>query len=103
MPRLTEEISMNQDVIVVILDETPKSKSGTFEDDSGKERAWTTRKQEARMEVNGYAFPYDVRLEEGTEPFKLGRYRMAVEKMVSVNKGAHVFSKYPVLVPAPLK
>jgi len=49
--------------------------------------------------VGGFAYPYDVRLEDGQPPYAKGRYRFAMEKMLQVNKGAHSLSKFTRLVP----
>lgn len=91
---------MNSSEIVVVIEPGDvRERSGTFIDDEGKERAYKTRKQAARLEVGGFVYPYDVRLEDGQAPFKPGRYRMNPAKMLTVNKGAHSFSKYAVLEP----
>lgn len=90
---------MNGEVIVEVLDGEVIERAGSFEDDSGKSVAYETRKQEARLEVNGYAYPYKVRLEKGQPAFKPGRYRMALHKMLKINNEAHGINKFPVLEP----
>ena len=92
-------MSINDEVIVEILDDQAKEKSGTFKDDEGNEREYTTRKQEARIEFGGYVQPYQVRVEVGVKPFPKGRYRMNLRKMMKVNNEALAFSKYAVLEP----
>lgn len=94
---------MNNEIVVVIEPGQIKERAGSFRNDSGETVEYKTRKQEARLEAGGYAYPYEVRLEDGQPAFAPGRYRMRPEKMLSVNKGAHAFSKFPVLeaIPAP--
>jgi len=93
---------MNADVIVEVLPGSVKERKGEFKNDDGEMVAYETRSQEGRLECNGFAYPYSVRLEKGQPEFKPGRYRLAVEKMLTVNKGAHNFSRYPVLEPVAL-
>ena len=88
---------MNHEIVVVIEPGEVKERDYSFKNDAGEVVEGKTRKQEARLESNGYAYPYEVRLENGQPPFKPGRYVMNVSKMLTVNKGAHSFSKYPVL------
>lgn len=91
---------MNLETVkVTILSTNIDEKSGTFEDDAGKERSYTTRKQKAKLEAGGFAYPYDVRLENGQQPFPLGEYLMDTAAMLAVNKAAHTFSRFPVLRP----
>lgn len=92
---------MNSEIVVVIEPGQVKERAGSFKNDAGETVEYKTRKQEARLEAGGYAYPYEVRLEHGQPPFSPGRYRMRPEKMLSVNKGAHSFSKFPVLEPLP--
>lgn len=87
------------DVIVEVLPGSINEKEGTFTNDKGEEVKYATRKQSARLESNGFAYPYDVRLEKDQPAFQPGRYRLALERMLQVNKGAHGVSKFPVLVP----
>jgi hypothetical protein len=90
---------MNSDIVVEVLEGQPDERSGTFKNDAGEEIEYSTRKQKARLEAGGFAYPYDVRLEKDQKPFAPGRYRMNPTKMLTVNKGVHGFSKYPVLEP----
>lgn len=85
---------------VTVLSNQVEERSGTFEDDSGKERSYTTRKQKAKVEAGGFAYPYDVRLEQGQAAWPVGEYVMDTAAMVGINKGVHNFSKYAVLVKA---
>lgn len=89
---------MNE-AIVEVLDGQVKERGGNFKGRDGEDIAYNTRKQEARLEVGGFAYPYDVRLEDGQEGYKPGRYRLALEKMLTVNKGVHALGKFTVLVP----
>jgi hypothetical protein len=86
--------------LVTILSADVDEKSGTFTDDDGKDRAFTTRKQKARLEVNGFAYPYEVRLQSGQAPYPAGQYVLDLGAMLDVAKGSHVISRYPVLIPA---
>lgn len=93
------------DAIVEVLDSEVKERGGNFKGRDGEDIAYNTRKQEARLEVGGFAYPYDVRLEDGQKGYAPGRYRLALEKMITVNKGAHALGKFTVLAPlsAPAK
>lgn len=92
-------MALNEEIIVEVFPGSVDERSGTFKDDEGNEREYTTRKQEAKLETMGFAYPYQVRLDKGQAPFAPGRYRMVVGKMLTVNKGAHAVSKFPVLEP----
>lgn len=94
---------MNSEIVVVVEPGEVKERAYSFVNDAGEKVEGTTLKQDARLESGGYAYPYEVRLEKGQPPFKPGRYVMNVAKMLTVNKGAHQFSKYPVLEPAAAK
>lgn len=87
------------DVIVEVLPGSVSERDGTFVNDKGESVEYSTRKQPARLECNGFAYPYDVRLEKDQAPFQPGRYRLALERMLQVNKGAHGVSKFAVLDP----
>jgi len=91
---------------VTVLQSEVVERSGTFKDDSGSDRAYTTRVQKARMEAGGFAYPYDVRLEDGQQPYAAGDYELDVEQMAQVNKGKLALSKFTVLrklSPSPAK
>lgn len=85
---------------LTILKADANEKSGTFEDDNGKERSYTTRKQDAKFEdANGFIYPFDVRLEDGQRPWPVGDYSIDWDAMVSVNKRTANLSKFHVLTP----
>ncbi|MCD9096530.1 single-stranded DNA-binding protein [Luteimonas fraxinea] len=88
---------MNTEVIVEVFEGDVDIRGGTFKNDQGEQVEYETRKQPARLESNGYAYPFDVRLEKGRAPFPPGRYVMDCGAMLSVNKGAHAISKFPIL------
>lgn len=86
---------------VTILKAEVEERGGTFKDDSGNDRAYTTRKQKAKLEVGGFVYPLDVRLEDGQKPYPVGDYTFDLDEMLSVNKGTLNLSKFTKLVPAP--
>ena len=73
--------------------------TGNFKGRDGEDIEYTTRKQDARLESAGFAYPYDVRLEEGEEAYALGDYELDVDRMVTVNKKTHSIDKYTKLKP----
>lgn len=89
----------NTDVIVEVFAGDVQSRGGTFKNDRGEDVQYETHKQEARLESNGFAYPYDVRLEKGQKPYAPGRYRMDVGAMLTVTKGAHGIAKFAKLHP----
>lgn len=89
----------DKDVVVHVLPGSVDERDGEFQNDKGETVKYSTRKQEARLEANGFAYPYSVRLEKDQRAFAPGAYRLAVEKMIQVNKGAHGFGKFPILEP----
>lgn len=88
------------DIKVTILNAEPKERSGEFEGRDGESIKYTTRKQSARLEVGGFAYPFDVRLEDGQRPYPVGPYTLDVASMLSVTKGVASLGKYTVLTPA---
>lgn len=84
---------------VTVLSVDVDERGGTFKDDEGKDREYTTRKQKAKLEAGGFAYPLDVRLDKGQPAYQPGEYELDVEAMVSVNKGAINYSKFHVLRP----
>ena len=85
---------------LTILKADANERSGTFEDDNGKERSYTTRKQEAKYEdAAGFAYPFDVRLEDGQKPWPVGEYSVDWDAMIAVNKRNANLGKYHALVP----
>lgn len=92
-------MSVNSEVIVEVFPGDVESRGGTFKNDKGEDVQYETHKQAGRLESNGFAYPYDVRLEKGQKPYAPGRYRMNLAAMLTVNKGAHNVSKFPKLEP----
>lgn len=90
---------MNQSNRVTITDATVNAREGSFKNDKGEDVSYSTRKQSAKLEIGGFAYPFDVRLEDGQKPYEVGSYVLDLEAMVSVNKGAINLSKYPTLRP----
>lgn len=89
---------MNEQIIVVIGDDPVVARQGEFEDDSGKTVKYDTRKQPAKIEANGYAYPGMIPLEKGQAPHAPGRYVMRTDKMFGCdNNGRYSFKKYPTL------
>lgn len=79
------------------------TKHGTFKNDAGEPQDYTTVIQKGRMESNGFAYPYDVRLEDGQQDYPQGDYELDVEAMIQVNKGKASLSKFTVLKKAAAK
>lgn len=90
---------MNNEMIVEILNADPDTKSGTFENYSGQTIDYEVKSQEAKLETGGFAYPYKVRLEKSQKPYAVGKYRLAIERMVEVSNGALRLGKYPKLIP----
>lgn len=85
---------MSDQAIVEVLDDHVHEKGGSFKNDAGEDVSYTTRKQDARLEVGGFAYPFSVRLEDGQAAYPKGRYRLAIEHMLQVNKGVASLSKF---------
>lgn len=83
---------------VTILKAEVEERGGTFKDDSGNDRSYTTRKQKAKLEVGGFVYPLDVRLEDGQPAYNVGEYTFDLDEMLSVNKGTLILSKFTKLV-----
>lgn len=79
---------------VTVLDAKIDERGGTFKDDSGNDRSYTTRKQKAKLEVGGFAYPFDVRLEDGQTAYAVGEYELDLDRMITVNKGVASLSKF---------
>ncbi len=90
---------MNNEARVSILSNVPKTKSGTFKNDRGEDVEYTTVTQKARLEVNGFAYPYDVRLEEDQSAWQVGDYLLDLAAMVEVKNNKIGLSKFASLVP----
>lgn len=85
-------------IVTVLAD--AKSKPYDFTDEkTGEKRTGATVGQAAKLEVNGFAYPFRVRLEEGQSPWPRGEYVLDLAAMLQVNKESISLSKYPVLVP----
>lgn len=92
-------MNREEEAIVTINPGSVNERDGSFTNDKGEEVKYSTRKQDAKLEVNGFAYPYEVRLEKDQPAYAPGRYRMALHRMLQVNKGAHSISKFPSLEP----
>lgn len=90
---------MNNEIKVTVLNAIVDERGGTFKDDEGKDREYTTRKQKAKLESGGFAYPYDVRLDKGQPAYPEGEYVLDVTSMAQVNKGVLSLSKFTVLIP----
>ena len=90
---------MSDAVMVEVLDDKVNERSGSFKGRDGEDIEYSTRKQEGKLEVGGFAYPFEVRLEDGQAPYPKGRYRLALDKMLQVNKGVASLSKFTRLVP----
>jgi hypothetical protein len=84
---------------VSILSSLPVEKEGSFTNDKGEDVKYATRKQSARLEVQGFAYPFDVRLEKDQRPYPVGDYALDLAAMLQCNKGSISLNKFPVLVP----
>lgn len=82
-----------------ILPGDAKTREGEFNNDRGEAVKYSKTTQASRVEVNGFAYPYDVRLEKGQPPHKPGEYELDLAAMLEINKGNHSLSKYAVLRP----
>lgn len=89
----------NADVRVTVLDATPIERSGEFDGRDGEKISYTTRKQKAKLEAGGFAYPFDVRLEDGQKPYPVGDYTLDLGAMLQVNKGVASLAKFTVLRP----
>jgi len=90
---------MNNEIKVTVLSANVDERGGTFKDDEGKDREYTTRKQKAKLEAGGFAYPFDVRLDKGQAAFPEGDYVLDVASMAQVNKGVLNLSKFTALIP----
>lgn len=79
---------------VTVLNAEVIERKGSFKDDSGQQREFTTRKQKAKIEMAGFAYPFDVRLEDGQAGYAAGEYELDVESMGQVNKGVLSLDKF---------
>jgi len=72
-------------------------KEGSFTNDAGEKVAYATRKQTARLEIGGFAYPYEIRLEKDQKRYEAGVYELDLAAMIEVNKKSLNLAKYPVL------
>ncbi|MBD8634472.1 single-stranded DNA-binding protein [Stenotrophomonas sp. CFBP 13725] len=82
---------------VTVLDSQVAERGGTFEGNKGEQISYTTRKQKGRIEVGGFAYPVDIRLEDGQPPYAVGDYELDIASMLQVNKGVMSLSKFTAL------
>lgn len=90
---------MNNEIVCTVLDGNPVERSGEFDGRDGEKISYTTRKQKGKLECGGFAYPYDIRIEDGQNPYPPGVYTFDVASMISVNKGVASLGKYTVLTP----
>lgn len=88
---------------VTVLSAHVEEREGTFEGRGGDQINYTTRKQKAKLEAGGFAYPFDVRLEQGQKAYPVGDYLLDMDSMISVNRGSLNLNKYTALLPAPAK
>jgi len=84
-------------VKVTVLKNEIGERGGSFKNDAGDNVEYTTRKQKARLEAGGFAYPFDVRLDKGQHGYPEGEYELDIESMLQVNKGVASLSKFTVL------
>ena len=82
---------------VTVLKSEIDERGGSFKNDKGEDVAYSTRKQKGKLETDGFAYPFDVRLQDGQPGYPQGEYELDVESMLQVNKGVASLSKYTVL------
>lgn len=82
---------------VTVLKSEIDERGGSFKNDKGEDVAYSTRKQKGKLETDGFAYPFDVRLQDGQPGYPQGEYELDVESMLQVNKGVASLSKFTVL------
>ncbi|WP_242878178.1 G5P family DNA-binding protein [Stenotrophomonas maltophilia] len=82
---------------VTVLKNDVEERKGSFKNDAGEMVEFTTRKQKAKLEAGGFAYPFDVRLDNGQSGYPEGDYELDVDSMLQVNKGVASLSKFTVL------
>ncbi|WP_312704146.1 single-stranded DNA-binding protein [Stenotrophomonas lactitubi] len=82
---------------VTVLKSEIDERGGSFKNDKGEDVAYSTRKQKGKLETDGFAYPFDVRLQDGQPGYPQGEYELDVESMLQVNKGVATLSKFTVL------
>lgn len=88
---------MDNIIKVTVLKNEIDERVGTFKNDAGDIVEYTTRKQKAKLETGGFAYPFDVRLDNGQSAYAVGEYELDVAAMAQVNKGVVTLSKFTVL------
>ncbi|MCU1084972.1 G5P family DNA-binding protein [Stenotrophomonas maltophilia] len=84
---------------VTVLDSQINERGGSFTNDRNENVEFTTRKQRGKLEADGFAYPFDVRLDKGQPGYQAGEYELDVPAMLQVNKGVATLSKFTVLRP----
>lgn len=90
---------MENAIKVTVIDAEVIERGGTFEGNNGEQISYTTRKQKGKLETGGFAYPFDIRLEDGQRPYAVGEYDLDVAAMAQVNKGVLSLSKFTILRP----
>lgn len=85
---------------VTILDANVVSKPYSFKNDQGETVEGSTRSQKAKLEIGGFAYPYQVRIEGDGAGYPLGVYDLDLAAMAEVKNGKLGVSKYAVLKPS---
>lgn len=88
---------MDNTIKITVLDSQVDERGGSFKNDRNEDVQYSTRKQKAKLETGGFAYPYDVRLDKGQPPYAIGEYELDVTAMAQVNKGVLTLSKFTVL------
>jgi len=83
--------------IVTITHADVAEREGSFRNDAGEQVDYKTRKQTAKLEVGGYAYPYEIKLEKDQKPYAAGAYHLDLGAMIEVNKKNLNLAKFPVL------
>lgn len=88
---------MDNIIKVTVLDSQIDERGGTFKNDRNEDVKYSTRKQKGKLETGGFAYPFDVRLDNGQPAYAVGEYELDVAAMAQVNKGVVTLSKFTVL------
>jgi len=88
---------MENIIKVTVLDSQVDERGGSFKNDRNEDVQYSTRKQKGKLETGGFAYPFDVRLDKGQQPYAIGEYELDVASMAQVNKGVVTLSKFTVL------
>jgi hypothetical protein len=85
---------------ITVLSQEVTRKDGSFEDESGKERKYTTYTQRGKWEDDdGFVMPYSIRIEEGQPGYNIGQYRLDTDAMMGCKNERHNVGKFTKLVP----